>query len=123
MPPTRAKIEKFPVGYEINLWHPLLAGRKMFPSPRGPTAAIGDGNALCAPAILAEWSSAMQRRSFKHVMSFPDDLTQEAERLRGEAEKLRPGTERHDLERKARQAETAAHIDEWLKSPGLRPPE
>jgi hypothetical protein len=76
-----------------------------------------------APAILAEWSSAMQRRRFKHVMSFPDDLTQEAERLRAEAEKLPPGTERHDLERKARQAETAAHIDEWLKSPGLRPPE
>jgi hypothetical protein len=56
-------------------------------------------------------------------MSFPDDLSQEAERLRAEAEKLPPGTERHDLERKARQAETAAHIDEWLESPGLRPPE
>jgi hypothetical protein len=53
----------------------------------------------------------------------PDDLTEEAERLRAEAEKLPPGMERHDLERKARQAETAAHIDEWLKSPGLRPPE
>ena len=59
----------------------------------------------------------MQRRRFKHVMSFPDDLTEEAERLRAEAEKLPPGMERHDLERKARQA------DEWLKSPGLRPPE
>jgi hypothetical protein len=69
------------------------------------------------------WSSAMQRRRFNNVVSFPDDLTQEAERLRGEAEKLPPGTERHELERKARQAETAAHIDEWLKSPGLRPPE
>jgi hypothetical protein len=76
-----------------------------------------------APAILAEWSSDMQRRRFTHVMTFPDDLTQEAERLRAEAEKLRPGTERHGLERKARQAETAARIDEWLKSPGLRPPE
>jgi hypothetical protein len=67
----------------------------------------------------------MQRRRFKHVVSFPDDLTQdaEAERFRAEAEKLPPGTERHHLERKARQAETAAHIDEWLKSPGLRPPE
>jgi hypothetical protein len=64
----------------------------------------------------------MQRRRFKHVMTFPDDLTQEAERLRAEATKLAPGTERHDLERRARQAETAAHIDEWLKSPGLQPP-
>jgi hypothetical protein len=95
----------------------------MFPSPQGPTAAIGNENADRAHAILAEWSSAMQRRRFKHVMSFPDDLTEEAERLRAEAEKLPPGMERHDLERKARQAETAAHIDEWLKSPGLRPPE
>ena len=60
---------------------------------------------------------------FKDIVSFPDDLTQEAERLRAEAEKLPPGTERHELERKARQAETAAHIDECLKSPGLRPPE
>jgi len=43
--------------------------------------------------------------------------------LRAEAEKLPPGTERHDLERKTRQAETGAHIDEWLDSPGLPPPE
>jgi hypothetical protein len=71
------------------------------------------------------WNGAapMQRRRFKDMMSFPDDLSQEAERLRAEAEKRPPGTERHDLERKARQAETAAHIDEWLESPGLRPPE
>jgi hypothetical protein len=86
-------------------------------------APIGDENAHRAPATLMQWSSAMQRRRFKHVMSFPDDLAQEAEHLRAEAEKLPPGTERHDLERKARQAETAAHIDEWLESPGLRPPE
>jgi hypothetical protein len=64
----------------------------------------------------------MQRRRFKHMMTFPDDLTQEAERLRAEAEKLPPGMERHDLERKARQVEIAAHVDEWLKSPGLQPP-
>jgi len=65
---------------------------------------------------------AMQRRHFTNVLSFPDRLTQDAERLRAEAEKLPPGIERHELERKARQAETAAHLDEWLKSPGLQPP-
>jgi hypothetical protein len=65
----------------------------------------------------------MQRRRFKHVLSFPDDVAQQAERLRGEVEKLPPGPARRALERKARQAETAAHIDEWLKSPGLQPPE
>jgi hypothetical protein len=64
----------------------------------------------------------MQRGHFKDIWSFPDCLIQEAERLRAAAGKLPPGTERHDLERKARQAETAAHIDEWLKSTGLQPP-
>jgi hypothetical protein len=43
--------------------------------------------------------------------------------LRAKADKLPPGPERHALERKARQAETATRIDEWLKSSGLQPPE
>ena len=64
----------------------------------------------------------MQRRRFRNVLSFPDRLAQEAERLRAEAEKLPQGPERDILERKARQADTAAHIDEWLKSPGLQSP-
>jgi hypothetical protein len=65
----------------------------------------------------------MQRRKFKNVLSFPDRLSQEADRWRSEAEKLPPGsTERAALERKARQAETAAHMDDWLRSPGLQPP-
>ena len=76
----------------------------------------------CAPAI----SRGMERRHaatpFQTCVVLPDRLTQEAERLRAEAEKLPPGIERHELERKARQAETAAHMDEWLKSPGLHPP-
>jgi hypothetical protein len=33
-----------------------------------------------------------------------------------------PGAERDDMLRKARQAETAAHLDEWVNSPGLQPP-
>jgi hypothetical protein len=64
----------------------------------------------------------MQRRRFKHILSFPDRLTQKAERWRAEAEKLPPGIERLELERKAQRAETAAHMDEWLRSPGLQPP-
>jgi hypothetical protein len=65
----------------------------------------------------------MQRRRFKHVVTFPNDLSQEAERWRTEAEKLPPGSiERHALERKARQADTAAHMDQWLSSKGLQPP-
>jgi hypothetical protein len=65
----------------------------------------------------------MQRRRFKHVLSFPDRLANEGECLREEAEKLRHGPERETLLRKARQADTALHVDKWLSSPGLQPPE
>jgi len=64
----------------------------------------------------------MPRRSFNRVLSFPDRLTQEAKRLREEAKKMPHGIERETLLRKARQAETAAHMDEWLSSPGLQAP-
>jgi hypothetical protein len=67
--------------------------------------------------------SAMQRRCFKDVLTMPDRLIQEAERLRAEEKKLPPGIERHELEREARQAETAADLHVWLKSPGLRSPQ
>jgi hypothetical protein len=64
----------------------------------------------------------MQRRRFKNMLTFPDRLAKEAERFRQEAETMPPGQERDDLLRKARQAETAAHIDEWLSSPSLKAP-
>jgi hypothetical protein len=65
----------------------------------------------------------MQRRRFKNTLTFPDRLAKEAERFRKEAETMPPGQEPESLLRKARQAETAAHIDQWIASPGLRPPE
>jgi hypothetical protein len=65
----------------------------------------------------------MQRRSFRNILTFPDRMAKEAERFRQEAETKPPGQERDDLLRKARQAETAAPIDQWIASPGLRPPE
>jgi hypothetical protein len=68
---------------------------------------IGDENANCAPA--SHWSGTMQQRRFKHILSFPDRLAEEGERLRAEAEKLPRGHERDLLLRKARQTETAAH--------------
>jgi hypothetical protein len=65
----------------------------------------------------------MQRRRFKNILSFPDRLDQEIERLRAEAEKLPPGThEREMLLRKARQAETALRVNDWLSSPALQSP-
>jgi hypothetical protein len=54
--------------------------------------------------------------------SFQDRLIAFAADARERAAKLRPGLEQDDLLRKARQADTASHLDEWVNSPGLRPP-
>ena len=49
-------------------------------------------------------------------------LIEEAQRLRKEAKGTHPGIERERLIRRARQAETAAHMQAWLTSPGLQCP-
>jgi hypothetical protein len=64
----------------------------------------------------------MQRRRFKNTLTFPDRVKTFAEELKAKASELRPGPERDALLRRARQADTAAHIDEWANSPGLQPP-
>ena len=65
---------------------------------------------------------SQQRRRFKQLLSLSERLEQEAARLRAQAKSLPYGPERERLLRKARQAETATHVDEWLSSPGLRTP-
>ena len=47
---------------------------------------------------------------------------EQAEAFKREAEKLPHGRKREELLRKARQLETASHINEWVSSPGLSPP-
>ena len=61
-----------------------------------------------------------QRRRRKQLQSLKRRLIEQAKRLREEAKLKGPGVERETLVRKARQVETAAHIDEWLSSPGLK---
>ena len=51
-----------------------------------------------------------------------DRLTAFAEETREKASVLPPGFEQQELLRKARQADTAAHMNEWLNSPGLQAP-
>jgi hypothetical protein len=64
-----------------------------------------------------------QRRRIKHEKTFQERLADEAVRFKEAAERLPPGSHAQELLlRRARQAETAAHIDEWLTSPGLQPP-
>jgi hypothetical protein len=64
----------------------------------------------------------MQRRRFKQTQTLQERLAEEAERLRAEAKLLAPGALREHLLRKARQAETASRMNDWLTSPGLQPP-
>lgn len=63
-----------------------------------------------------------QRRRFKQTKSLQERLSEEAASLRAQAKLLEPGAEREVLLRRARQADTASHMDEWLRSPGLQPP-
>ena len=63
-----------------------------------------------------------RRRRFKQILSLQDRLTAWADQVRRHAEKLPPGPERDALLKKARQADTASHIDEWANSSGLQPP-
>jgi hypothetical protein len=62
------------------------------------------------------------RDRFKQTESLEQRLTEEARRLRAQAELLPPGAVRDAALRKARQTETACDMNEWLTSPGLQPP-
>jgi hypothetical protein len=63
-----------------------------------------------------------QRRRFKQIQSLEERLSEEAKHLREEAKSLQPGAVRDELIRRARQAETASRMSEWLTSPGLQAP-
>jgi hypothetical protein len=65
----------------------------------------------------------IERRRIRQTHSLEVRLAAEAIRLRAEAKGTPPGVERERLLRRARQAETGSHISDWLRSPGLRPPE
>nr|WP_247513830.1 hypothetical protein [Bradyrhizobium sp. 157] len=64
----------------------------------------------------------MKRRRFKQMASLEEPLLQEAQRAQAQAKILPPGQERELLLKKARDVHLAAHINEWLTSPGLHPP-
>jgi hypothetical protein len=62
-----------------------------------------------------------RRRSVPHT--FEENIAAEKAKLEAQVAKLKPGPEKDALVRKIRQLDTAAHMSEWLSSPGLRPPE
>jgi hypothetical protein len=61
-----------------------------------------------------------QRDQPKHP--FDQRLAQEALRIQEQVKSLPHSEERELLVRKARQLETALHVNEWILSPGLQPP-
>ena len=63
-----------------------------------------------------------KRRRFKQKLLLVDRLVAWANELREKAASLPPGLERDELLRKARQADTASHLEGWVTSPGLQPP-
>jgi hypothetical protein len=63
------------------------------------------------------------RKRIKHDTSFKDRLAGEARQFKEAAEKELPGSKARELLlRRARQAETASHMYDWLSSPGLVSP-
>lgn len=63
------------------------------------------------------------RKRVKQTMTFEERLAVEAEKFKEAAEREPPGSlSRELLLRRARQAETASHINDWLRSAGLKAP-
>jgi hypothetical protein len=66
----------------------------------------------------------MLRRPMKHTASLEERIAERIDEIIAKVETLPLGSsERARMERRARQADTANHITEWLTSPGLRPPD
>lgn len=62
-----------------------------------------------------------RRRSIPH--KFEENIAAEKAKLEAQVAELKPGPQMDALLRKIRQLDTAAHMSEWLSSPGLKPPE
>ena len=65
----------------------------------------------------------MRLQRSKQTTPFEERLAQMAQECRKKAKTLPPGLKREEMIRKARQAETAAQLNQWVASPGLQPPE
>ncbi len=64
---------------------------------------------------------AIKRSRRKQTVSFNERLQRVATEARDAAHRLPPGPEREALLKRAKQAETAAHINIWLSQPAVQP--
>ena len=65
----------------------------------------------------------MQRRRRSTPHTFEDRIAAEKALLEAQVAKLSPGAEKDRLLEKISQLENASHMNKWLTSPELRPPD
>jgi hypothetical protein len=78
---------------------------------------------IALPPYSNEGAAQMPRRHFTQTVPLDQRLAEQAERLRKEAQGTPPGVARDNLIRRARQAEEAAQMQEWLAQPNAKAPE
>ncbi|WP_213741662.1 hypothetical protein [Bradyrhizobium sp. dw_411] len=64
----------------------------------------------------------MPQRLKLDTTPFIDHLAKQKQRLEAEAAQAPPGPVRDSVLKRLRQLDIAAHLNEWLSSPGLRTP-
>ena len=79
---------------------------------------------VVASALDPDWTGRdmKHRRGFKQTETLQDTLARFAIEMRERAEALPAGIEREQLLKRARNADTTAHLDDWASSPGLQAP-
>ena len=63
----------------------------------------------------------MQRRR-SPIHTFEDQIAAEKARVEEQLVEISHGPQRDALLKKIRQLDTASHMNDWLRSPGLQPP-
>ena len=63
-----------------------------------------------------------ERRRVKQTSTLEVRMAEQAAKLKERASQLPAGPEREGLLKRARIAETGAHLSDWVQSPGLHPP-
>ena len=89
---------------------------------RSEVALAPDASYIPLGPLLISLGRQMQHRRLEQNLSLHDRLAALAKVAREQAAALPPGPERDALLKKARQADTASHLDDWANSPGLQPP-
>ena len=57
------------------------------------------------------------------IHTFEEDIAAEKAKLEAQVAKIKHGAQMDALRKKIRQLDTASHMNDWLRSPGLRSPE